>query len=78
MRLKVRAWQIRAEFVRKYGSQAAAARIMTIDSTRLSVLVNGRMDPTAKELERIRDLMGQEFAEKYFPCEEVKTDEPTF
>ena len=53
--------ELRIALIRRFGSQVRAAKPLGIDEPRLSRLVNGHREPTAKERKRLTAALGADY-----------------
>ena len=55
---------LKAELIRRWGSQTASARALGLSESRLSRLIHGWSVPTAAEVETFSRVLGSEIASK--------------
>ena len=66
---------LKAELIKRFGTQVEAAKQMGIRENRLSYLVRGHVEPSEKERQALVKALGQKLAKKLLTKERRKKDE---
>jgi DNA-binding transcriptional regulator YdaS (Cro superfamily) len=57
-------WKLKMELIRRFGSQIVAARQLGIRESKLSYIVRGHAEPSAKEREALEQALGPSVARR--------------
>ena len=66
---------LKAELIKRFGTQVEAAKQMGIRENRLSYLVRGHVEPSEKERQALVKALGQKLAKKLLPKERSEKED---